>query len=234
MRYQEPQLCELLAAEYVLGTLKGSAWRRFQGLLHTRPDLRCRVREWEHRLARLGEPGLAVPPPPEVRAALQKHLFPTTTPTRWFDHLAFWRNLALGSSLLAGVLAVLLLITPAPDVAGYVAMINNASQQSVWMISTTADMKRLYVKNMKPMDVPPGKRCILWLQSEDSQTLYSLGTLPEQEEGVTLEVEKDRGVLLPGQLLVTLEDKAGPVPSRPSGPSEFQGQWIPIRSGGKT
>lgn len=228
MRYQDPRLCELLAAEYVLGTLKGGARRRFQKLLHGRPDLRRRAREWEQRLAHLGS-GPAVPPPPEVWAALQKRLFPTTTPTRWFERLAFWRSLALSSSLLAGVLAVLLLIGPGPNVSGYVAMINDASQQSVWMISTTADMKRFYVKNTRPLDVPPGKRCVLWLQPEDSQAIYALGLLPEQGEEMTLEVDKKLHSLLPGKLLVTIEDINGPVPTKPSSPPEFFGEWIPIK-----
>lgn len=142
MKYQDPCLCDLLAAEYVLGTLTGGARRRFQGLLHARPDLRRRVREWECRLAHLGAVS-EVPPPPEVWDVLQKRLFPTATPIRWFERLPFWRNLALGSSLLAGLLAILLLIEPGPDVAGYVAIINDASQQSVWMISTTSTMNRL-------------------------------------------------------------------------------------------
>jgi hypothetical protein len=135
----------------------------------------------------------------------------------------------LGSSLLAGVLAVLLLIAPSPDVAGYVAMINDASQQSVWMISTSSDMKRFYVKNTRPLDVPPGKRCVLWLQPKDSQTIYALGTLPEQGEEMTLEVDKDLRSLLPGKLLVTIEDINGPVPTKPSSPPEFRGEWMPIK-----
>lgn len=229
MNYRDPQLCELLAAEYVLGTLKGGARRRFQGLLYARPDLRRRVREWEQRLAHLAEPMPAIPPPPEVWATLHKRLFPGT-PTRWFERLGFWRSLALGSSLLAGVLAILLLIESGPNPAGYVAMINDDSQQSVWMISTTADMKRFYVKNTKLMDVPLGKRCVLWLQPKDSQSLYALGALPEQGEEMTLDAEKSLPSPLPGKLFVTVEDIDEPVPIKPSGPPEFLGEWIPIKT----
>lgn len=81
MNRQDSQLKELLAAEYVLGTLKGQARRRFRSLLYAYPSLRRRVQAWEDRFTTAMTPSAAmetapaVTPPPAVWAAIEKRLF---------------------------------------------------------------------------------------------------------------------------------------------------------------
>ncbi len=50
MKYRDPALRDKLAAEYVLGTLRGRARARFQRLLRYDPALRRAVDAWEERL----------------------------------------------------------------------------------------------------------------------------------------------------------------------------------------
>jgi len=50
MDYGRPDLADRLAAEYVTGTLRGPARRRFEQLVPAHPALRAAVRRWESRL----------------------------------------------------------------------------------------------------------------------------------------------------------------------------------------
>lgn len=54
-RYQNSELYERLAAEYVLGTLHGRALARFKKLLEERPYIQYSVDIWEKRFNSLGE-----------------------------------------------------------------------------------------------------------------------------------------------------------------------------------
>ena len=232
MRYQDPQLSEMLAAEYVLGTLKGGARRRFERLMHAHPALRNRVREWELQLNRLAPSAPPVTPPPATWNALQQRLFSDAPPsTPWFQRLAFWRYLGIGSSLVAGLLAAILFVGPFQEAPGYVVIINDPAQQPVWMLTAPAGMEQFYVKNLKAMDIPEDLGCLLWLRPEDSQDFYALGVLPdEQGEDRVLEIPKTMRPMLPGKLLVTVEDMRGPTPPvRPTGPLVYEGEWLPVR-----
>ena len=60
MNYRDPELRELLSAQYVLGTLKPRARRRFESLLPGRADLRRSVAGWERRLPELLGPTPAI------------------------------------------------------------------------------------------------------------------------------------------------------------------------------
>src|SRR2546423_13620935 len=50
MDYSHPELADRLAADYVAGTLRGPARRRFESLLPAHPLLRQAVRDWQTRL----------------------------------------------------------------------------------------------------------------------------------------------------------------------------------------
>src|ERR1700689_4372056 len=59
MKHDQPQLIDALAAEYVLGTLRGAARRRFERWQRGEWHVASRVRTWEVRLIPLA---LGLPP----------------------------------------------------------------------------------------------------------------------------------------------------------------------------
>jgi hypothetical protein len=136
--------------------------------------------------------------------------------------------------MLAAALAVIVLVAPPifhSDPSGYlVLMNNNASQQPAWVISASGRMDRFFVKNLKPMDMPPGQQCMLWLQPKGSRRLYALGALPDQGDVATLKLEEKMRALLPGQLTVTVEEKSETLPAAPKGPALYRGEWLPVES----
>lgn len=71
MRYgHNAELLRQLAAEYVIGTLRGAARRRFEEVLAQSEEARFQRDFWEQRLAEFGQILRPVPPPSEARAQL--------------------------------------------------------------------------------------------------------------------------------------------------------------------
>ena len=124
MKYQDPVLRDKLAAEYVLGTLRGLARARFRRLLRYDPSLRRAVEAWEDRLLPLALGVPEVAPPPAVWNRIQNRIAgPTPAPTAvprparrgFWESLTLWRGAAALASVAALVLAVLLAQTPQPQ-----------------------------------------------------------------------------------------------------------------------
>src|SRR5262245_48709934 len=125
MDYSHPQLAELLAAEYVAGTLRGPARRRFEALLPAHPVLRQAVREWQTRLLPLTVSLDPQKPPAAVWQGIEARLpggaaaparVPAPAPVAWWQRLAVWRGLAAFATVAALSLAVLLAV-PRPGEA---------------------------------------------------------------------------------------------------------------------
>ena len=70
MNYDRPELIDRLAAQYVLGSLRGAARDRFERLIAQHPDIAQRVGLWERRLAPVAYGLAPVAAPAAVRAAL--------------------------------------------------------------------------------------------------------------------------------------------------------------------
>jgi len=111
MKSANRQLVERLAAEYVLGTLRGRARRHFERWLVS-PQVETMVKQWEVRLAGLEPPIERVVPAPEVWRGIERRLS-----LRRVGGLPAARWLAIAASLLffvvVGVFAVFWTGTPA-------------------------------------------------------------------------------------------------------------------------
>jgi anti-sigma-K factor RskA len=74
MNYTNPQLRDALAAEYVLGTLRGGARRRFQQLMLQYPSLREATWLWEQQLSGLNEKLTPIEPDAKVWSSIKQQL----------------------------------------------------------------------------------------------------------------------------------------------------------------
>ena len=73
---KSPERVEVLAAEYVLGSLKGPARLRFEGWMMESGRVRQEVWFWEQQLGALSTAAPQETPPPRVWSDIQKRLWP--------------------------------------------------------------------------------------------------------------------------------------------------------------
>ena len=81
MDYARPILADALAAQYVAGTLRGRARRRFETLLPSHPALQTAVHDWQQRLMPLTTVLLPQAPPARVWQAIERRLWPAAATT---------------------------------------------------------------------------------------------------------------------------------------------------------
>lgn len=233
IRHNE-SLRERLAAEYVLGTLKGRARRRFESWLPADAALRRAVAEWQDRLCPLAEFSPSVQPPAQVWRAIEQRLGRQTderagTATRWFDSVAFWRRLSLASSAIALVMVGILLVRQ-PGVTemapSYVATLSDDKAQPMMVVAGAAP-DRLVVRVVTPQKIDPDKSLELWALPKEGPP-RSLG-LVAADGTVTLPMPQNVSPQTVAALAVSLEPKGGsPNPNAPSGPVLYKGAWVRI------
>ena len=119
---------DLLAADYVLGTLEGAERDEAAALLARDPDFARAVAAWERRLAPLAALVAEAPPPPALWDRIAASLpAPTASalPSRSAPRVAariprarlgprFWQGTTIGALALAASLVVVMLLRPAP------------------------------------------------------------------------------------------------------------------------
>lgn len=220
MNLQSPSRRDLLAAEYVLGILRGAGRRRFEQLLPAHPNLQRAVADWERRLNRLAAGSPPVPPPPAVWSALETRLFPAPRREPWWNRLGLWRGLAV-AGVFAAVLALTPQLTAPPDSGAAIAMIRGAERDVLWTVAQAED-GRLHVSNLRAMAVPPDQRCVLWLKTRDTPPVM-LGVLPDDGSAEMLTLPAGATMPARGELWVTMQPVA-PVLSPPERPM-YQARW---------
>jgi anti-sigma-K factor RskA len=230
MNYHRPELLDRLASEYVLGTLRGRARRRFEQLLRHLPAAQEAVRAWEARLAPLAIAVPPVRPPARVWAAIESR---TSPERRAISFASWWKPLlgfALGSLLTVGLVQWF----PASFVSldglaqreqalpqSYVGLLLDKEGRPTLLVSSTRHGTRVTVKSLRPIDVPPGKVLQVWaLPREGAPFPLGIATPTKPPGSTHFEMSATSEKLLSNvpRLAVSLED----APARPgAAPGEF-------------
>jgi anti-sigma-K factor RskA len=235
MDYSKRTLVEALASQYVAGTLRGAARRRFESLLPAHPALRQAVREWQARLMPLT--GVLPPeaPPPAVWKGIEARLWPAprvgvagTPSAPWWQRLGAWRSLA-GFASVAALAFALLLANPRPDDPPVVVVLqplgSDPAAAGTVVASFSADGQSLTAKPLTKVSIQNDRVLELWWAPEKGAPT-SLGLI--RPDGTTV-LSRGR---LPGGLkksgidhmAVSVEPPGGSPTGQPTGPVIFYGK----------
>lgn len=227
-----PTLCDKLAAEYVLGTLKGGARRRFESLLRQDATLRRTTTEWQDRLMPMSEFSTSTQPRRQVWQSIERRLGLKRGYAAWQfwrnESLGFWRSLSAASLVLAlllvGVINSSLLDRPQVD---YLATLTDDKARTALLLTGDRNRQLLTVRLVDHAPIASDKVLQLWAVPRDGVP-RSLGLLPAQgviELALTDAALGDDVAML----AVSLEPRGGsPSPDGPSGPILYKGNWVRV------
>jgi len=228
MDYGKSELADALAADYVIGTLRGGARRRFEALLPAHSELRQATLAWQERLMPLTGVMAPIQPSSEVWRRISDRLDrrkDAAAASPW-QRLAFWRGLTAFASVAAIGLAVLLgtpRAVPPPIVVVLAATEAAASGAATAPIvaSISGDGSTLVTKPIVPVAVRADRSLELWAVPTQGAP-RSLGVIPSNGGAVAL-----RGRVLAGAdtLAVTVEPPGGSPTGAPTGPIVYAGKF---------
>ena len=246
---RNPELQDRLAAEYVLGTLRGQARARLQRLMARDANLRRAVEAWQARLVPIALAIDPVQPPKRVWENIAARIAPPSFAGGQgglWNSLAFWRNLGLvASGATAALLAAAVVFAPEaprpappPQIvrvpaeelpAAYFAVLTDPkSQKAVLAVSATRNSDRLVVKRLEASISVPGKSLELWALPP-GQAPRSLGVVATQEKHtVPLKGRADVALGDTAMLAISLEPAGGSPTGAPTGPVLYTGPCIKV------
>ena len=187
MKLSNPELRSKLASEYVLGTLRGGARRRFEGYMKADPALRTLVVNWETHLSPLAERLAPVSPHARVWTKIEARLAHSGEKAAsgskgglWMN-LSFWRSVGLGASSLAVALVTAMLVLKpierSPILTAVLAEDNNVAR--VFVEQQKSGL--LTVKMVTPWKTMNGMALELWVVPKDGAP-RSLGVINDTGE----------------------------------------------------
>lgn len=218
MKHDQPQLIDALAAEYVLGTLRGAARRRFERWMGAEWHVASRVRAWEVRLMPLAlrlpplEPSAHLWQRIEARIAAQA---PRTGRTR--PALRALAAVLVLCALFVGVYVVWQVTQPPP--LQPIATIQSEKGPAVWSIELDATQQRLRAVALAGAAPRAGHSFELWALPPNKAAPVSLGVLPDAGQLERRLSDAQRAALAGAtQLAVSLEPPGGSPTGAPTGP----------------
>lgn len=223
MDYSRPQLADRLASEYVLGTLRGGARRRFEALLPAHPQLQDAVARWQRRLTPLAATVTPVQPSPRVWQRIEQQLFGAASaaaqaPMRWWQRLGLWQG-ATGLAGAAAIALAVLIAQPQPTQPPIVVVLGTNPEaasvmQASFVASVSADGKALVLRPVGGVSVDATRALELWAVPAQGAP-RSLGLVAAQGATTVVRAELLRNT---AAFAVSLEPAGGSTTGAPTGP----------------
>jgi len=198
---------DALCGEYVVGTLRGAARRRFERALREEPLVAQRLRHWQANFTPRYAPMIETRPSPQVWKRLEKTLGFARARTPWFR-----RGWAIAIAALLVIVVGVQLARQEPDGVLIAKLAGKAATVSAHL---SRDGRTLVLHSDRPVIAGPAQSYELWLLTPEGgvMSLAVLGSLEARFEVP----ERHRGRLR-GQLAVSVEPAGGAPGGKPTGP----------------
>ncbi|MBX3532111.1 MAG: anti-sigma factor [Rhizobiaceae bacterium] len=214
---------DMVAAEYVLGTLPAAERAAAARRIETEQDFARTVDRWEVRLAPMAAAYAEVDAPAAAKLAIDRRLFGSTPPQGQtggiWQNLAFWRGLAGFAVAAMLVLALVPLLTPPAPLsppARLAASLADPASGVQYLVVYDASRGEIGLSHVSG-DAGAGD-FELWL-IEGGNAPASLGVIPDGASTHLTVAEAHRTLIAPGAVFaISLEPAGGSATGQPTGP----------------
>jgi anti-sigma-K factor RskA len=219
-----PEIIDSLAAEYVLGTLRGRARRRFEKWRASTPLVDERCRFWEDNLMQLAKGLKPIRPPAHVWQGIRARLNSSRDRPR-----VRGRALAIAASVLlvSGLAALLYWRSTGPGRLSEVATIATPTGTQLWEVDVYGASGRLIMHTAQIPDHPADRDFELWALPAGGKPV-SLGLMPHggTTERALTAVQK-QALASSAQIAITVEQLGGSPTGQPTTTPIFV---VPLRT----
>ncbi len=221
MKLARHHLLDALVAEYIVGTLRGAARKRFERAMREEPLVATRVSHWLSRANLKPSLSQAVKPSPAVWRAIETTLNLSRFREPWWARLSVWRGWAVAatSALVLLVGSQLITRTAAPEAMQTVARLSgDATAPTAVVASRSSDGKRLSLKADRAIEASALQSYELWLLPEGGGAPISLAVLGSLTAEFALPPSQAARVTRGAKLAVSVEPAGGSKTGAPTGP----------------
>ena len=218
---------DLLAAEYVLGTLDPIERAYVERQATGDAALSVMIEDWQGRLAPLYLLAPEIPPPADLWRRIEDAIEPEQAPRRerqpvaarpLWRRVGLWQGATVGGFAMAAALALFLVLHPAVSTVSVAALAPVGGGAPVFVAAAESD-GTLRLQPVASVTVPTSRDLELWALAEGATRPVSLGVLPAAGRRGTV-----RSLPAPHtQLLVSLEPQGGSPTGQPTGPVLYGG-----------
>lgn len=232
---------DMLAAEFVLGTLPVEDRQRVQRLRTTHPELDAQILQWESRLSALNDEIEPVDPAPGLFARIERSIDQLEQASsqhnevvRLRQQVSRWRLSTVATSIAAMLLIAVMMLEPTPAESPYVAVFQHNDEQPAFLLTVDLARKQL---NIQPVTArPAGNQSYqLWIKDDElGPTPRSVGILNEHfEVDPAALTNYDAELLRRATFGISLEPRGGSPTGQPTGPA-LHGFLYPTGEGADT
>lgn len=226
MNIADSRFLDALCGEYLLGTLRGPARRRFEHALSEDPRAAQRLKQWERTFAPRYSNMMEVQPSAGVWKRLDRELELDRYRTPWHRRLGFWRAFAgaVTVALAIGIGLQVLRPVPTETPAVEIARLEGKAKVSRVTAKLTADRSTLELQAARPVYAGPAQSYELWLIPVEGGAPLSLAVLGNLDARVPVPPAHSRRLIPGATLAVSVEPAGGSPTGAPTGPVILAGK----------
>jgi len=219
VKFAHSPLLDALCGEYLVGTLRGAARRRFERSLREEPQAAQRLKYWHGVVAPRYTKMIEAQPSAGLWTRLERELGLSRYRAPWHRRAAFWRGWAAAATLaLVTTLGYQLLypFTTAP--AAEIAQLAGKDDGARVTAALSPDGRTLELRAARPVIAGPAQSYELWLLPAGGGGPISLAVLGALDARFQLPANQAQRLRAGGKLAVSVEPAGGSPTGAPTGP----------------
>jgi anti-sigma-K factor RskA len=220
MRIGQNDALDALCGEYLLGTLRGSARRRFERAIRDEPRVAQRLAYWQRTFVPKPSSMIEVEPSRGVWRALERELELARFRTPWHRRLGFWRGFAAAATaaLLFGIGFQVLRPLDTQPLPLEIARLEGKAPVAGVTARLSRDGRVLELHPERPVVAGPNQSYELWLLPAEGGPPISLAVLGNLQTRFPVPAAQAGRLKAGDKLAVSVEPPGGSPTGAPTGP----------------